>query len=141
MAAQTLRAEGYKGELTIVSAERHAPYHRPPLSKKLLTGEVHRAGIDMAPQHDLEAHALRSASAVGLDIASRTVRLRDDNQDQALKFDGLVIASGAVARQWPGGPAPDGVMLLRTVDDCLAIRDKLGKRTRVLVVGGGFIGA
>jgi NADPH-dependent 2,4-dienoyl-CoA reductase/sulfur reductase-like enzyme len=141
MAAQTLRAEGYKGELTIVSAERHAPYHRPPLSKKLLTGEVHRAGIDMAPQHDLEAHALRSASAVGLDIASRTVRLRDDNQDQALKFDGLVIASGAVARQWPGGPAPDGVMPLRTVDDCLAIRDKLGKRTRVVVAGGGFIGA
>jgi NADPH-dependent 2,4-dienoyl-CoA reductase/sulfur reductase-like enzyme len=141
MAAQTLRALGYDGELTIVSAERHAPYHRPPLSKKLLTGEVHRAGIDIAPQNELDARALRGARAVGLDMASRTVRLCDDSGDQALKFDGLVIACGAVARRWPGGPVPDGVMPLRTVDDCLAIRDKLRKRTRVVAVGGGFIGA
>ena len=41
--------DGYDGALTIVGAERHAPYHRPPLSKKLLTGQVHRAGIDLAP--------------------------------------------------------------------------------------------
>jgi NADPH-dependent 2,4-dienoyl-CoA reductase/sulfur reductase-like enzyme len=141
MAAQTVRAEGYDGELTIVGAERHPPYHRPPLSKKLLTGEVHRAGIDLAPQNELDARALRGASAVGLDMESRTVRLRDDNGDQTLKFDGLVIACGGVARRWPGGPVPDGVMLLRTVDDCLAIRDKLSKRTRVVAVGGGFIGA
>ncbi|MGV0788316.1 FAD-dependent oxidoreductase [Mycolicibacterium sp. XJ2] len=140
MAAQTLRAEGYDGELTIVGGERHAPYHRPALSKKLLTGEVHRAGIDMAPQSALEAHALRGATAVGVDMASRVVRVRDVGQDRSLPFDGLVIASGAVVRQWPGGPVPDGVMTLRTVDDCLAIRSKLGRRTRVVVIGGGFIG-
>ncbi|VEG45519.1 NAD(FAD)-dependent dehydrogenase [Mycolicibacterium flavescens] len=140
MAAQTLRTEGYDGELTIVGGERHAPYHRPALSKKLLTGEVHRAGIDMAPQNALEARALRGATAVGLDMASRIVRVRDVGQKRSLPFDGLVIASGAVVRQWPGGPVPDGVMTLRTVDDCLAIRSKLGRRTRVVVIGGGFIG-
>ncbi|MFV9634494.1 NAD(P)/FAD-dependent oxidoreductase [Mycobacterium neumannii] len=140
MAAQTLRAEGYDGELTIVGGERHAPYHRPALSKKLLTGEVHRAGIDMAPQSALEAHALRGATAVGVDMASRIVRVRDVGQDRSLPFDGLVIASGAVVRQWPVGPVPDGVMTLRTVDDCLAIRSKLGRRKRVVVIGGGFIG-
>ena len=102
-AAQTLRAEGYDGELTIVSAERHAPYHRPPLSKKLLTGQVHRAGIDLAPQNELNARALRGARAVGLDMSSRTVQLRDDHEDKSVQFDGLVIASGAVPRQW--GPA------------------------------------
>ncbi|MFZ0835048.1 MAG: FAD-dependent oxidoreductase, partial [Mycobacterium sp.] len=47
-AAEALREKGYDGALTIVGAERHAPYHRPPLSKKLLTGQVHRAGIDLA---------------------------------------------------------------------------------------------
>ncbi|OBH04468.1 NAD(P)/FAD-dependent oxidoreductase [Mycobacterium sp. E1747] len=140
-AAETLRQEGYDGALTIVGAERHAPYHRPPLSKKLLTGKVHRAGVDLAPQFDMDARVLRGASALNLDMPSRTVHVRDDGQELSLPFDGLVIASGAVPRQWPGGPVPDGVLLLRTVEDCLAIRDRLASRPRVVVVGGGFIGA
>jgi NADPH-dependent 2,4-dienoyl-CoA reductase/sulfur reductase-like enzyme len=140
-AAETLRQEGYDGALTIVGAERHAPYHRPPLSKKFLTGKVHRAGVDLAPQFDMDARVLRDASALRLDMSSRTVHVRDDGQDLSLPFEGLVVASGAVPRQWPGGPVPDGVLMLRTVDDCLAIRDRLGSRPRVVVVGGGFIGA
>lgn len=140
-AAETLRQEGYDGDLTIVGAERQAPYHRPPLSKKLLTGEVHRAGVDLAPQFELDARVLRGASALKLDMAARTVHVRDENHDLAVQFDGLVIASGAVPREWPGGPVPDGVLMLRTVEDCLAIRERLGARPRVAVVGGGFIGA
>jgi NADPH-dependent 2,4-dienoyl-CoA reductase/sulfur reductase-like enzyme len=140
-AAETLRAQGYDGALTIVSAERHAPYHRPPLSKKLLTGKVQRAGIDLAPHFDVDARVLRGACALGLDMSSRTVLVRDDDREQELGFDGLVIASGAEPRKWPGDPVPDGVFLLRTVDDCLAIRQRLQARPRVVVVGGGFIGA
>ena len=140
-AAEALRQDGYDGALTIVGAERQAPYHRPPLSKKLLTGKVHRAGVDLAPQFDLNARVLRGASAIKLDLSSRTVHLRDENRDLSEQFDGLVIASGAVPREWPDGPVPDGVLMLRTVDDCLAIRERLGSRTRVVVVGGGFIGA
>jgi NADPH-dependent 2,4-dienoyl-CoA reductase/sulfur reductase-like enzyme len=140
-AAEALRQGGYDGALTIVGAERQAPYHRPPLSKKLLTGEVHRAGVDLAPQSDIDARVLRGASAVKLDMSSRTVQVRDGNEDLSLEFDGMVIASGAVPREWPGGPVPDGVLMLRTVEDCLAIRRRLGSRPRVVVVGGGFIGA
>lgn len=140
-AAETLRRDGYDGDLTIVGAERQAPYHRPPLSKKLLSGQVHRAGIDMAPQFDMDARVLRGASAVGLDLSARTVQVRDEGQNLSLGFDGVVIASGAQPREWPGGPTPDGVLLLRTVDDCLAIRKRLGSRPRVVVVGGGFIGS
>jgi NADPH-dependent 2,4-dienoyl-CoA reductase/sulfur reductase-like enzyme len=140
-AAETLRKEGYDGALTIVGAERQAPYHRPPLSKKLLTGKIHRAGVDLAPQFDITARVLRGASAIKLDLPSHTVHLRDESQDLSEQFDGLVIASGAAPREWPGGPVPDGVLMLRTVEDCLAIRDRLSSRTRVVVVGGGFIGA
>ncbi|OBB98506.1 NAD(P)/FAD-dependent oxidoreductase [Mycobacterium sp. 852002-40037_SCH5390672] len=140
-AAETLRQEGYDGGLTIVGAERHAPYHRPPLSKKLLSGQVHRAGIDMAPQFDMDARVLRGASAVGLDLSARTVQVHDDGQNLSVNFDGVVIASGAQPREWPGGRAPEGVLLLRTVEDCLAIRERLGSRPRVVVVGAGFIGA
>lgn len=140
-AAETLRHDGYDGALTIVGAERHAPYHRPPLSKKLLSGQVHRAGIDMAPQFDMDARVFRRASAVALDLSARTVEVRDDGQDLSLGFDGVVIASGAQPREWPGGQAPEGVFLLRTVEDCLTIRERLGSRPRVVVVGGGFIGS
>lgn len=141
LAAETLRQDGYDGALTIVGAERQAPYHRPPLSKKLLSGQVHRAGVDMAPQFDMDARVLRGASAVSLDLSARTVQVRDEGRDLSLGFDGLVIASGAEPREWPGGQAPEGVLLLRTVDDCLAIRKRLGSRPRVVVVGGGFIGS
>jgi NADPH-dependent 2,4-dienoyl-CoA reductase/sulfur reductase-like enzyme len=140
-AAEALRQNGYDGALTIVGAERHPPYHRPPLSKKLLSGQVHRAGIDMAPQFDLDARVLRGAAAVGLNMSAHTVRVRDEGRAFSLSFDGLVIASGAQPREWPGRPAPDGVLLLRTVEDCLAIRKRLGSRPRVVVIGGGFIGA
>ena len=140
-AAETLRQDGYDGELTIVGAERHAPYHRPPLSKKLLSGKVHRAGIDLAPQFEVDARVLRGASAVGLDVSAHSVQVRDGNDELALQFDGLVIASGAVPREWPSGPVPDGVLVLRTVEDCLAIRERLSSGPRVVIVGGGFIGA
>lgn len=140
-AAETLRETGYDGELTIVGDERHSPYHRPPLSKKLLTGQVHRAGVDLAPRLDVDARVLRGTSARRLDMSSRTVALRDGDEDMSVLFDGLVIASGALPREWPGDRVPDGVSLLRTVDDCLAIRQRLGSRPRVAIVGGGFIGA
>ena len=64
---------GFEGELIVIGDERHAPYHRPPLSKKLLTGDVHRAGVDLAPQFDLDARVFRGASATGIDIATRTL--------------------------------------------------------------------
>src|SRR3954465_416761 len=140
MAAQTLRAQGYDGELTIVGDERHAPYQRPALFKKLLTGEGHRGGIDMAPQNEFDARGLRGGPARGLGMGSRAVEVRDGDKNRTLRFDGLVIASGAVVRQWPGGRVPDGVLALRTVDDCLAIRSKLDRRTRVVAAGGGFLG-
>src|ERR1700753_840103 len=140
-AAEALREDGYDGALTIVGAERQAPYHRPPLSKKLLTGKIHRAGAHLAPQFNITARVLGGASAIKLDLPSHTVHLRDESQDLSEQFDGLVIASGAAPREWPGGPVPDGVLMLRTVEDCLAIRDRLSSRTRVVVVGGGFIGA
>lgn len=73
--------------------------------------------------------------------ASGTVHVRDEDKELSLPFDGLVIASGAVPREWPGGQVPNGVLMLRTAEDCLAIRERLRSRPRVVVVGGGFIGA
>jgi NADPH-dependent 2,4-dienoyl-CoA reductase/sulfur reductase-like enzyme len=140
-AAETLRQQGYDGALTVIGDERHAPYHRPPLSKKLLSGQIQRAGIDLALQFDFDARVLRGTTALKVDPGARTLDLDDDGRPLSLHYDGLVIATGAIPRSWPGGAVPDGVMLLRTVDDCLGIRQRLAAHPRVVVVGGGFIGA
>ena len=143
-AAEAMRAEGYDGRLTIVGDELHPPYDRPPLSKELLAGlwEPDRLALTPADADELVAEWQLGRRAVGLDLAARTVALDDGRH---LPFDGLVIATGARARTLPGRPdavALPGVHVLRTLDDCLALRAAFDAGpSRVVVVGAGFIGA
>jgi NADPH-dependent 2,4-dienoyl-CoA reductase/sulfur reductase-like enzyme len=144
-AAETLRQDGYDGRIILVGAEEHLPYDRPPLSKQLLAGKVNVDQVSLCPgDHlaglDLELELGRRATALDLDARLVTV---DD--DERIEFDGLVIATGASPRQLPGVPPLEGIHLLRTLDDCLAIRAGLerivARGGRVVVVGAGFIGS
>jgi NADPH-dependent 2,4-dienoyl-CoA reductase/sulfur reductase-like enzyme len=141
-AAETLRGEGYDGTLILVGAEPHLPYDRPPLSKKLLAGqlEVERAHLRRETEYgDLDLDLRLGVRATALDTAARQVELDDGTR---LSYDGLVIATGAAPRQLPGQPPLDGVFLLRTLDDSLALRAAFdAEPRRVVVVGAGFIGA
>jgi NADPH-dependent 2,4-dienoyl-CoA reductase/sulfur reductase-like enzyme len=139
-AAETLRAEGFTGPVTVVGAEAHRPYDRPPLSKQVLTGEwdaervALKAGVDGA----LDVDWRLGVPATGLDLSARHVTLADGDR---IGFDGLVIATGARARGLPGTEHLAGVHTLRTLDDALALREQVaGAGTRVVVVGAGFIG-
>ncbi|MGW6533528.1 NAD(P)/FAD-dependent oxidoreductase [Streptomyces venezuelae] len=144
-AARELRAQGFDGRLVVIGAEPHAPYDRPPLSKGFLTGsgsgtadESHIALADEEETAELAAEWLLGARARSLDVRGRTVVLDDG---RTVAGDGLVIATGASARRLPGPPLA-GVHTLRTLDDARALRAELtcGPR-RVVVIGGGFIGA
>lgn len=138
-AAETLRAEGYTGTLTIVGAEQHAPYDRPPLSKQFLTDST-PADTALPVPDGLGASWLLGRSAVGLDPDSRIVTLADGTR---LPYDGLLIATGAAARSGviPGEPGSDqGVFTLRGRDDATALRAALTPGRRLLVVGAGFLG-
>jgi len=139
-AAEELRRLGFDGRLAIVGAEAHLPYDRPPLSKELLAGEVPTEQVSLRRQgyDDLRADWHLERRAVHLDVDGRTVALADGDQ---LDFTGCVIATGATPRTLPGTPALAGIHTLRTLDDCLAIRDALDDGPRVIVVGAGFIGA
>ncbi|MER7983213.1 FAD-dependent oxidoreductase [Streptomyces sp. NPDC095817] len=140
-AARELRAQGFDGRLVIVGAEPHLPYDRPPLSKDFLTGH---AGEDQLALTDAEESAqldvawLLGVGARGLDTRGRAVVLGDG---RTVPTDGVVVATGASARRLPGDGLP-GVHTLRTLDDARALRAELtaGPR-RVVVVGGGFVGA
>ncbi|MDQ0758881.1 NAD(P)/FAD-dependent oxidoreductase [Streptomyces canus] len=138
-AARSLRKQGYDGRLVVIGDELHRPYDRPPLSKEFLAGSLAEADLALEPDaEDLRAQWLLGVRAVGLDGPRRAVRLADGSEVRA---DGVVIATGAAARTLPGTDGLAGVHTLRTLDDARALRDELSLGGRLVVIGGGFIGA
>ncbi|MCB5907768.1 NAD(P)/FAD-dependent oxidoreductase [Streptomyces pinistramenti] len=139
--ARALRSQGFDGRLVIVGDEHHRPYDRPPLSKGFLTGATDQSQLALADAEeiaDLDAEWRLGSRAAGLDTGTRSVRIAGA---APLVTDGLVIATGATPRQLPG-PARAGVHTLRTLDDAQALRADLARGpARVVVIGGGFIGA
>ena len=137
-AALALRGLGYDGELTVVGSESHRPYDRFPLSKAFLTRVTERAGLAIDGAPDDVVWRL-GETATKLDLAGRQVVLGDST---ALRFDGLVVASGARPRDVALVEHVRGAFVLRTVDDAEEFRAVLERRTRrVVIVGGGLIGA
>jgi NADPH-dependent 2,4-dienoyl-CoA reductase/sulfur reductase-like enzyme len=140
-AAQGLRKGGFSGRLVLVGAEAHLPYERPPLSKQVLAGtwEPDRATLsDQGALDDLGIEARLGHRAVSLDVAGRRVELDDGS---FLLGDGVVVATGATPRSLF---AEEGVLVLRTIDDCRALRERVlaaGEGCALVVIGAGFIGA
>ncbi|MFE9598635.1 NAD(P)/FAD-dependent oxidoreductase [Streptomyces hokutonensis] len=140
-AARSLRKQGYDGRLVVIGDEPHRPYDRPPLSKEFLAGTVGEADLLLeADGEDLRAEWLLGARAVALQVdGAERVLLLDDGRE--VRADGVVLATGAAARNLPGTDGLAGVHTLRTLDDARALRDELALGGRLVVIGGGFIGA
>ena len=133
------REAGGTDPIRIFSADVDPPYHRPPLSKRYLRGEVERDGTLVEPEsyygeHDAE---LRLGTVVR-SIAGGEIHLSDGER---IPYDRLVIASGAAPRRLPlPGMDLEGVFTLRTLSDSTAIRERARDARRAVVVGTGFIG-
>jgi len=140
-AAEALRDQGYDGRLTLVGAERHLPYERPPLSKGYLAGTSPREEMDV---HDAEWYAERQitlllgSSVVELNPERHTVTLETA---RSLRYDKLLLATGSRPRtlSLPGIGA-EGVQTLRTVDDSDRIAAAVRARRPIAIIGGGWIG-
>ena len=140
-AAETLRQHDVATSIVIVGDEVHRPYDRPPLSKKLLSGEWEPERIQLRQPDtfdDLDVDWRLGTAARSLDLTARELTLADGS---VLGFDGLVIATGARPRRLAGQEAFSHVHELRTLDDSLRLRAEIidGGR-RVVVIGAGFIG-
>lgn len=137
-AAEALRQEGFDGHLVLVGDEPHRPYDRPPLSKHVLAGTRTFDDASLPVADDVDAEWVLGVRATALDVEASTLTLSDG---RTLAYDGLVIATGATPRRIPGWPDLPGVHVLRSLDDCRALKADLdaGPR-RVAVVGAGFIG-
>ncbi len=139
-AALALRETGWDGPVTLVGAEPHAPYERPPLSKDAMAMAT-PAPRGIAGAAGLEAAGVTfrpATAAAAIDRDRRTVRLTDGD---VLPYRRLLLATGARPRPLPL-PGADGpaTAMLRTLDDAARIRAALGPGRRVAIVGGGFIG-
>ena len=139
-AAETLRARGFDGALTLIGDEPHRPYDRPPLSKQVLQGTVEPEQTFFRKKDGYDALALEmrlGVRATALDLRDRRVTLDDGT---FADYDRLIIATGARARTLPGLASRPNVFVLRSLDDAVALRQELTTASRVAIVGAGFIG-
>jgi 3-phenylpropionate/trans-cinnamate dioxygenase ferredoxin reductase component len=136
--AEQLRRSEFSGRITIVSDEAHLPYDRPPLSKEVLRKEVDDVALKPREFYDENNIILRLGSAAtNLDTAAQTVTLADGTN---LGYDELVIATGLVPRRIPTFPDIEGIRVLRSFDESLALRRHATEAQRAVVIGAGFIG-
>ena len=136
--AEQLRRSEYSGRITIVSDEVHLPYDRPPLSKEVLRKEVDDVALKPREWYDEQDIILRLGSAAtGLDTAARKLTLADGTE---LGYDELVIATGLVPRRIPSFPDLEGIRVLRSFDESVALREHASSARHAVVVGAGFIG-
>ncbi|TGN63249.1 NAD(P)/FAD-dependent oxidoreductase [Nocardioides eburneiflavus] len=137
-AAEELRVQGHTGDITLIGAEPHPPYERPPLSKSLLLGA---ADPDSTFVHDSAWYAehqvdlLTSTPVTDIDLDTRRVTLAD----RQLPYDRLLLSTGAQPRHLPiADRSGADVVYLRTLDDALALNARLAGH--VLIIGAGWIG-
>ncbi|MCX7167798.1 MAG: FAD-dependent oxidoreductase [Rhodocyclales bacterium] len=139
--AETLRAEGYEGPVTLIGNEAHTPYQRPPLSKGYLLGETAEAQLMMRPAEMLAKKNIDLKTGVGataIDRAAQQVTLSDGT---TLAYEGLALCTGSRLRPLPlAGANWQGVYGLRSLDDAKAIAAALESAQNIVIIGGGFIG-
>ncbi|MEU3336091.1 FAD-dependent oxidoreductase [Streptomyces sp. NPDC006668] len=134
--AVALREQGFRGTVTLIGAEPHQPYDRPPLSKAVLLGKSEGSAFDV----DFEA--------LGIDLllGREALGVRPDDHELdteagPVPYDVLVLATGAEPFRLPGAEGVPGVHLLRTLDDAERLRPVLARQHDIVVVGAGWIGA
>jgi NADPH-dependent 2,4-dienoyl-CoA reductase/sulfur reductase-like enzyme len=144
-AAETLRGEGFGGSIVLLGTEAERPYERPPLSKGYLLGQADKASVYVHDEHWYARHQVDlrlGVTAVAVDRAARRVDL---DIGDPVGYDRLLLTTGSYPRvlQVPGGDL-DGVHYLRTTAQSEALATALapipGEETRVVIVGGGWIG-
>ncbi|MFH8804674.1 NAD(P)/FAD-dependent oxidoreductase [Streptomyces sp. NPDC017936] len=134
--AVALREQGFTGRVTLIGAEPHQPYDRPPLSKAVLLGKAEDSAFDV----DFEGLGIElrlGTEALGVRPAGHEL----DTGAGPVPYDVLVLATGAEPVRLPGAEGVPGVHLLRTLDDAERLRPVLARRHDIVVVGAGWIGA
>lgn len=138
--AEALRRGGFAGSITLIGAEPHVPYDRPPLSKQVLSGAWSSERVTLRSAKaltDLGADLRLGQRAVSLDRSTREVALASGER---VAYDALVIATGVAPRRLDLGREPAGIHVMRTLEDALGLQVEMASARRMVVVGAGFMG-
>ena len=136
-----LRNSGFEGKVTLVGAEPHPPYQRPPLSKKYLLGDMPLDRLYLRPETFYREQNI--TLRLGLPITKINPNRRSILLDnEVVSYDHLALTTGSVPRSLPTaiGGALDGVHVVRDLRDVDAMAPRFDAKARVLIVGGGYIG-
>jgi len=132
-AAKAIRGLDPDSAMTLVGAEPHPPYKRPPLSKKLWSGGDESSIWKGTDELGIDLRVGRRIAALDVDVSRAT-----DDQGEEYAYEKLLLATGSRPRRL-GGDDGD-VIYFRTLDDYRKLRALAGEGKRVVVIGGGFIG-
>jgi 3-phenylpropionate/trans-cinnamate dioxygenase ferredoxin reductase component len=133
-AVHGIRKHDTRGSIGLISAEPHAPYNRPPLSKGLWKGEAEDSIWRKTAETGAQVHLERRA--VQLDTHRRQVT---DAQGATYAYERLLLATGGTPRRLAS--ATDDIIYFRTLDDYRRTRELADRHSRFVVIGGGFIGS
>ena len=140
-AAMALRENGYAGAVTLVGAEIHPPYERPPLSKQMMLSDETPVPMTIASLDrlvDAGITTMLGATVIAIDREAQAIALTDG---AVVPYERLLLATGASPRKLPmeGADGPH-FAYLRTFEDALRIRQHLQPGQHIAIIGGGFIG-
>ena len=136
-AALHLRERSWDGEIILISQESHTPYERPPLSKSVLNEGVSPPLLSSAEQlRELQIKFLQGCQVAEIDRQSHRLRLQND---EWFPYDKLLLATGASARRLTC-IGSEHALVLRNLDEALALRSMLAPGKNLILIGAGFIG-
>jgi 3-phenylpropionate/trans-cinnamate dioxygenase ferredoxin reductase subunit len=143
--AESLRQEGYGGELLLVGEEAHPPYQRPPLSKKWLFEAGHPVSLAIRGAEALVRRRIELKLEARVERVDRQAGAVELAGGERLHYSRLAFATGSLPRALPvPGASLQGVLSLRGIADSAAIAAAIRRcatdNCPVVVIGGGFIG-
>jgi 3-phenylpropionate/trans-cinnamate dioxygenase ferredoxin reductase subunit len=141
--ADSLREEGYTGDVTMVGEEPYIPYQRPPLSKAFLSGEMDEESLEFRNEHFYSENNITVVTKEKITSVEMTTHggLAKGASGTSYEFDRLALTTGADPRKLkiPGADL-DGVLYMRNLTDAKELKKRWDSITNLVVIGGGFIG-
>ena len=141
IAVANLRSKGFEGNLILYGEEPYDPYERPPLSKHLLAGEIEIERTYLKKPDWYAGKNIDLRKSMRVECIDRDAKTLTDSAGATVSYDKLLLATGARVRKLsiPGADL-DGIFYLREINDTLAIKERMTAGTKVVIVGGGYIG-
>ena len=140
-AAFALRKQGFDGMVTIIGTDKDRPYDRPYLSKEFLRGEIELPKVFLHDEAEYNKQGIElqlNRKVTGGSVNAGKLAVDGGGE---LEFDALILGLGGTPRRLHDVPRAENVVTLRSLRDSQALRQHLGRTSRLLLVGAGFIGA